>query len=205
MLRIAIVLGLGAMIPPAMATSNRAMFAGLGLAAVYVVIRMALRNRAAPVLTIGVLGLVGGLVLVGNGLLTQIQERQSYGSLSETRFSPVPRDDRPDAGLTPARFRRAAAVVRQHRLGRHARLLLDRDVQLRLVGLALFLTFLWGTTLRTWRAQGDVDLALHSVLVVACLIIFVYGLDVMQMLTVLLVAAVLLRRRYGLDADDVGD
>ena len=67
------------------------------------------------------------------------------------------------------------------------------------VGLALFLAFLWGSTLRTWRSPGDVDLVLHSVLVVASVIIVVYGLDIMQLLTIMLVAAVLLRRRYGLD------
>lgn len=201
-LRIAIVIGLGAMIPPAMATSNRAMFAGLGLAAVYVVIRMALRNRAAPVLTIGVLGLIGGLVLVGNGLLSQIEERQSYGSSSETRFSlyreTIDRTwDSPLLGFGAPRpsFDNIVSVGTQ---GYFWTLMFSFGF----VGLGLFLTFLWGTTIRTWRAEGDIDLVLHSVLVVTCLIIFVYGLDVMQLLTVMLVAAVLLRRRYGLDTTD---
>jgi hypothetical protein len=72
------------------------------------------------------------------------------------------------------------------------------------VGLALFLMFLWGTTARTWRAPGDVDIVLHSVLVVASVIIAVYGLDIMQMLAIMLVAAVLLRRRYGLDTAETG-
>ena len=70
------------------------------------------------------------------------------------------------------------------------------------VGLALFLLFIWGTTLHTWRAPTDVQLVLHSVLVVASLAILIYGLDIMQMLSLVLVAAVLLRRRYGLDEDD---
>lgn len=204
-LRAAIIIGLIAMIPPAMATSNRAMFAGLGLAAVYVVIRMAVRNRAAPVLTIGILGLIGGLVLVGNGLLTQIQERQSYGSSSETRFSlyreTIQRTwESPILGFGAPRpsYDNIVSVGTQ---GYFWTLMFSFGF----VGLALFLTFLWGTTARTWRATGDIDLVLHSVLIVTCLIIFVYGLDVMQLLTVMLISAMLLRRRYGLDTANVGD
>jgi hypothetical protein len=44
--------------------------------------------------------------------------------------------------------------------------------------------------------------ALHATLVVSSLAIVVYGLDIVQLLAIALVAAVLLRRRYGLDADD---
>lgn len=86
-LRVAIVVGLAAMIGPAMATGNRGMFVGLILAAVYVVVRLAVRNRAAPVLTIAVLGVIGAAVLIGNGLLTQISTRQEYGDSSGTRFT----------------------------------------------------------------------------------------------------------------------
>jgi hypothetical protein len=71
------------------------------------------------------------------------------------------------------------------------------------IGLALFLVFLWGTTIRTWRAPSDVELALHSSLLVTCGAVFVYGLDIMQMLALVLVSALLLRRRYGLDRDVV--
>jgi polysaccharide biosynthesis protein PslJ len=39
--------------------------------------------------------------------------------------------------------------------------------------------------------------------VVTCGAVFVYGLDIMQMLALVLVSALLLRRRYGLDRDVV--
>ncbi len=203
-LRVGIVGGLAAMVGPAMATGNRGMFAGLILAAVYVVVRLAARDRAAPVLAIAVLGVVGAAVLVGNGLLGQIATRQHYGDSSGTRFS-----------LYEETFKR---TLQSPLLGYGApRPSPAHEISLGtqgyvwmlmfsfgFVGLALFLTFLWGTTLRTIRAPGDVDLVLHSVLVVASAIIVVYGLDIMQFLTIMLVAAMLLRRRYGLDGSGPG-
>lgn len=204
LLRLGIIAGLCGMLAPALSTSNRGMFAGLVLAAVYVVIRMAVRDRAAPVITIAVLGIVGSIVLVANGLLTQIQTRQQYGDSNGTRF-----------GLYEETFRR---TLDSPLLGYGApRPSVEPGISLGtqgyvwmlmfsfgFVGLALFLLFLWGTTVRTWRAPGDIDLILHSVLVVASTIIVVYGLDIMQLLTVMLVAAILLRRRYGLDTSGPG-
>lgn len=204
LLRVLIVLGAVAMLAPAFSTSNRGMFVGLLLAAVYVVVRLALRDRAAPVITIAVVGIVGAVVLIANGLLTQLQTRQEYGDSNGTRFA-----------LYDETFRR---TLDSPLLGYGApRPSVDNIVSVGtqgyvwmlmfsygFVGLALFLTFLWGTTWRTRRAPGDVDLALHSVLVVASAIIVVYGLDIMQLLTVMLVAAMLLRRRHGLDPTDSG-
>lgn len=204
LLRGAIVVGLAVMIAPAMATSNRGMFAALVLAAVYVVVRLAIRDRAAPVLSIAVLGVVGAVVLVANGLLAQISARQQYGDSSGTRFT-----------LYDETFRR---TLQSPLLGYGApRPSTEQAISVGtqgyvwmlmfsfgFVGLALFVTFLWGTTLRTWRAPGDIDLVLHSTLVVASVVIAVYGLDVMQLLTIMLVAGVLLRRRYGLDDSPTG-
>ncbi len=203
-LRITIVGGLAAMIAPAMATGNRGMFAGLILAAVYVVVRLAARNRAAPVLAIAVLGVVGAGVLVGNGLLDQIATRQHYGDSSGTRFSLYEETFRrtlesPLLGYGAPRPSPAHEVS----LGTQGYVWMLM-FSFGFVGLALFVTFLWGTTLRTMRAPGDVDLVLHSVLVVASAIIVVYGLDIMQFLTIMLVAAMLLRRRYGLDDTEPG-
>ncbi|MEV7398700.1 O-antigen ligase family protein [Aeromicrobium sp. NPDC092404] len=204
LLRVAIIGGMAAMIGPAMATGNRGMFAGLALAAVYVVVRLAARDRAAPVLTIAVLGVMGTAVLIGNGLLTQIATRQQYGDSSHTRFSlyeeTIARTLRsPLLGYGAPRPSPAHEVS----LGTQGYVWMLM-FSFGFVGLALFITFLWGTTLRTIRAPGDVDLVLHSVLVVASGIIFVYGLDIMQFLTIMLVAALLLRRRYGLDDTGTG-
>ncbi|AWB91328.1 O-antigen ligase family protein [Aeromicrobium chenweiae] len=204
LLRIGIVAGMGAMLPSALSTSNRGMFAGLVLAAVYVVIRMALRDRAAPVITIAVLGVGGAVVLIANGLLTQIQTRQQYGDSNGTRFSLYEETfrrtlDSPLLGYGAPRPSAEPGIS----LGTQGYVWMLM-FSFGFVGLALFLVFLWGTTMRTWRSPGDIDLVLHSVLVVASVVIVVYGLDIMQLLTVMLVAGVLLRRRYGLDTSAPG-
>jgi hypothetical protein len=201
--RVVIVLGLAAMIAPALATSNRGMFAGLVLAGVYVVVRLAIRDRAAPVLAIAVLGVVGAAVLIAQGLLHQIHTRQQYGDSSGTRFSlyheTFERSLRsPLLGYGAPRPSASEPLISAGTQGYVWMLMFSFGF----VGLAFFLTFLWGTTLRTWRAPGDVDLVLHSVLVVASVIIAIYGLDIMQLLSIMLVAAVLLRRRHGLDTAD---
>lgn len=201
--RVVLVVAAVAMVPPAMATSNRGMFAGLGLVVLYVVVRLALRNRAAPVLSLGAFGLAVALFVLARGLIDQIAARQQYGQSNESRFS-----------LYVETFER---TLESPLLGHGAPRPSDLQglsvgtqgyvwmlmFSFGFVGLALFLWFLWGTTIRTWRAPGDVHLVLHSVLLVACLAVLVYGLDIMQMLALVLVAALLLRQRYGLD-EDVG-
>lgn len=205
LLRLAILVGFVAMIPPSIATGNRGMFGALAISGAYVVIRMAVRNRAAPVLSLGILGLAGVGVLIASGLVERISTRQQYGDSLGTR-----------ASLYVETLQR---TMQSPLLGYGA----PRPSQLQdislgtqgyvwmlmfsygFVGLALFLTFLWGTTLRTWRVPGDVDLVLHSMLVAASVVIVVYGLDIMQLLTIMLVAAVLVRRRHGLEPDDPDD
>jgi hypothetical protein len=204
-LRGAIIAGLGVAVVPAMASSNRGMFAGLVLAAVYVVVRLAIRNRAAPVIAIASLGVVGAAVLVANGLLTQISTRQEYGKSTDLRASVYAETfertlQSPLLGYGAPR----PSLVNEVSAGTQGYVWMLM-FSYGFVGLALFLVFLWGTTFRTRAAPGDVDLVLHSVLVVASVIIGFYGLDIMQLLTVVLVAAVLLRRRYGLDADAPGE
>lgn len=198
--RATIVVAAVVMIAPAMATTNRAMFAGIALAGVYVVARLAARDRAAPVLSLGALGIVAAGIMLWQGLLDSIAARQEYGS-GETRLTLYEETIRrtlesPLLGFGAPRpsFEQDISVGTQ---GHVWTLMFSYGF----VGLGLFLLFLWGTTLRTARCRDDADVALHSTLVVASLVVVIYGLDVMQLLTVFLVAAVLLRRRYGIDAD----
>lgn len=194
--RLFLLAALGAMLVPAMATSNRGMFAAFALGALYVTLRMTLRNRAAPVLSIVGLGIVGIAVLIASGVPQRIAERQLYSQTTEGR-----------SALYVETFQRTLASPL---LGYGApRPSLTHEVSVGtqgyiwslmfsfgFVGLALFLWFLLATTWRTRRAADDVDVVLHSVLVMTCFLITVYSLDIMQMLTVILVAALLLRARY---------
>ena len=190
-----------AMVPPAVASSNRGMFVALGVAVTYVVIRLAIRNRAAPVLGLAAVGLGAVTFVLSRGLLDQLSTRQQYGQSSEARFSlyteTISRTlQSPLLGYgapRPSEFQDLSVGTQ----GYVWTIMFSHGF----VGLAFFLLFLWGTTLHTWRAPSDIQLVLHSVLVVASLAVFVYGLDIIQMLSVVLVAALLLRRRYGLDDD----
>ena len=185
-----------------MASSNRGMFGALALAAAYVVVRLALRNRAVPVLALGGVGVVAAVVLVRQGLLEQISTRQEYGQSTGARFTlyaeTIERTlESPLLGWGAPRPS-AAQELSVGTQGYVWTLMFSYGF----VGLFLFLLFLWGTTLRTWRAPGDADVALHASLVVTSLAVIVYGLDIVQLLALVLVAALLLRRRHGLDGPD---
>ncbi len=200
--RAVLLAGAIAMVPPAMATSNRGMFAALGIAVIYIVARLGVRNRAAPVLGLGAIGLAAALFLLSRGLVDQIAARQQYGQSTGSRFSLYGETlqrtlENPLLGYGAPR----PSSVQDLSVGTQGyvwTVMFSHGF----IGLALFLLFIWGTTLRTWRAPSDIQLVLHSVLVVTSLSILIYGLDIIQMLSMVLVAAVLLRKRYGLDEDD---
>ncbi len=198
-LRVLIVVALGVMLIPAAASSNRGMFAALALAAAYVVVRLAVRDRAAPMITIAVLGSIGAAVLVANGLIAQVAQRQQYGQSIGVRLD-LYRETFERTLQSPLLGYGAPrpSAVQEISVGTQGYMWMLM-FSYGFVGLALFLMFLWGSTLRTWRSPGDVDLVLHSVLVVASVVVIFYGLDIMQLVAIMLVAAVLLRRRYGLE------
>lgn len=203
-LRALIVVGLAVMLVPATASSNRGMFAALGLAGAYVVVRMAVRDRAAPMITIALVGAIGAAVLIANGVISQISTRQQYGqsigvrldlyreTFARTLHSPL-------LGYGAPR----PSTVQEISVGTQGYVWMLM-FSFGFVGLILFVLFLWGSTLRSWQAPGDVGLVLHSVLVVASAVIVFYGLDIMQLLTIMLVAALLLRNRYGLEGRSAG-
>ena len=155
--RIVLLTGALAMVPPAMATSNRGMFAALGLAVVYIVVRLAVRNRAVPVLGLGAVGLAAVLFLLSRGLVDQIAARQEYGKSTGSRFSlyteTIQRTlEHPLLGYgapRPSGFQDLSVGTQ----GYVWTVMFSHGF----VGLALFLLFLWGTTLRTWRAPSDVQ------------------------------------------------
>ena len=202
--RALIVVGLAVMLVPATASSNRGMFAALGLAGAYVVIRLAIRDRAAPMITIALVGAIGTAVLVANGVISQISTREQYGQSIGVRLD-----------LYRETFRRTLhspllgygaprpSALQEISVGTQGYIWMLM-FSFGFVGLMLFVLFLWGSTLRSWHSTGDVGLVLHSVLVVASVVIIFYGLDIMQLLTVVLVAALLLRGRYGLEGRAAG-
>ncbi|MFT4288902.1 O-antigen ligase family protein [Nocardioides sp.] len=186
---------LAASVVPAVASSNRGMFLGLGAAAMYVVFRLALSGRVR-VLVVALVGLAALVVaLIQLGALGAISNRQEYSSSTEGRASLYAETwqrtlDSPIFGWGAPR----PSLHHEISVGTQG-YVWSVMFSYGLVGLALFAIFLAGLVLRTWRVADDVSLVLHASLVGAMVIVPFYGLDVMQWLTIGTLGALLLRSR----------
>lgn len=191
--RAAVVLGVGALAIPALASLNRGMFLGLLAGVASVVVRLAFRGRYLAFVVSGAMATLGGAVLIQAGLLTRIAERQLVSDTTSGR-----------AGIYRETFQRTLdspllghgsplpAYEGTISIGTQGHVWMVM-FSYGFVGLALFLLFLVGGTWRTRSAPGTVGLWLHGCLVAACVTIAFYGLDTMQMLCVALVLGLLLR------------
>lgn len=180
---------------PALATSNRGMLLGLAVGTGYVLIRVAARGQLARVAGLGlvVCGVVGALL--ASGALGNILGRQEYSDSTSGRLS-----------IYDATFE---ATMKSPLLG-YGSPRMDATIGISLgtqgyiwmlmfsfgfVGLGLFLYFLFSGIFYTWKAPGSAGLWLHGVLITAVAIIPYYSLDIMQMTTIALAMAILLRAR----------
>jgi polysaccharide biosynthesis protein PslJ len=194
--RVALVVLLLVSLYPAVETSNRGMFLGLGLSILYVVGRLALRGRLLPALGAAVAMLIAGVFLVVSGAAAGILGRQQYSNSTGTRAdvyaetirltfeSPLvgwatPKAD-PTIGIALGTQGHAWTYMFSYGF----------------VGLALFCLFLWGGILRTSGAPSMARLWLHSVPVTVAATMWFYGLGTIQLIVVALILALLLRGRY---------
>ncbi len=193
-----VVAGLAVSLVPAVATTNRGMFLGIGLAMGYVLVRWALQGRVLPALLgIAVTAAVAGW-LVASGSVERILGRQQYSDSTGDRGE-----------LYTDTF---LAALDSPLLGYGAPLL-DETVGIHMgtqgylwtlmfcygfVGLGLFMAFLHGGTLATLRVRSSTGILVHAVPVAACVFFAYYGLDAVQFILICLSLAVLLRaQRYG--------
>jgi hypothetical protein len=191
-----ILVGLAASAVPAVASSNRGMFLGLGLGIVYVAVRLAGRGRVGPFLAVVAGGGAVAAALVSAGLLDAIATRQEHSDTTSGRASLYSETfirtmDSPFLGWGAPR----PSLVHDISVGTQGHIWMLM-FSYGFVGLGLFVWFLWGATVRTWPAPGTHRLWMHATLVAASVIIFYYGLDNMQMVVVAVVAGLLLRDRY---------
>ncbi|MHA7180686.1 O-antigen ligase family protein [Arthrobacter sp. MDB2-24] len=181
---------------PALETSNRGLFIGIAVSVLYVALRLALLRRFAPLLAVIGIAALGISMLIGSGAVAEILERQEYSDSTGGR-----------ASIYAATIE---AVLKSPLIGYGAPRL-DESIGVSLgtqgyvwmlafsyglIGLALFCLFLWGAIARTSPVSTIAGLCLHSTLVAAAVIMIFYSFDVMQMTTIALAAAVLLRDRY---------
>lgn len=179
---------------PTVQALNRGMLVTLAIALAYVAFRLALRGKTLPFLGLAATGAVTVVALAVLGFFGSLAERAQTGS-NETRLAlyreTIARTlDSPLLGYGAPRPSNVLGVS----VGTqgHVWYLM---FSFGFVGLALFLWFLYGAVLRTWRAPRWELLWLHSSLVGACFMVFFYGLGTFQLLTVALVATLLLRHR----------
>lgn len=193
--KIALLALLGLSFLPALATSNRGMLLGVAVGTAYVVLRIAARGQLLKVAGLGLGVAAVAWALMASGALSQILGRQEYSDSTSGRLR-----------IYDATF---AGTLESPLLG-HGGPKMDSTIGISLgtqgyiwmlmfsygfVGLGLFLYFLFRGILTTWQAPGTPGLWLHGVLITAIAIIPYYSLDIMQMTTVALAMAVLLRAK----------
>lgn len=188
-------IGAAAAAAPAIASSNRGLFLGLGVAIGYVVLRLLIRGKWLAfvwvcVLASGVLGL-----LAVSGAFAAITERQEVVDTTQGRSQLYDEAfertlDSPILGYGAPRpsFTSEITVGTQGALW-------NTMFCFGFVGLALFAWFFIGMILRTWSAPSTASLWLHSAIVSAVVVGIFYGLD-QNMLNVGLIGGLLLRERY---------
>jgi hypothetical protein len=182
-------------VPPALATLNRGIFIGVGVAALYLALRLARRLTFAGWVRLLALGAVvgAGVLTFGAGSLARLTERTSSGESVSTRqalYSETFRRtlDSPWLGQGAPRPSETASVSAGTQ-GHVWYVMFSYGF----VGLALFLLTLWGFALTTWRVRSLETLLLQTPLVVVNVMIAFYGLDGMHLVVVLVCFAVLVR------------
>jgi hypothetical protein len=182
-----------AALPPALATLNRGIFVGLFVAGCALLWRYRRLVRLGHLLAALVpLGLFAAVV-VRSGALDKIGQRTSASSTTADR-----------ASIYAEAFNRTLGSPLLGYGAPRPSALLDVSVGTQghfwyvmfshgFVGLALFLTTIWGLALVTRRAPDLPTALMHTTLVVVSVMLMFYGLDGMNLLIVLLTAMVLLR------------
>lgn len=191
--RTAVLAVLAASLVPLGASSNRGMFLALGVAVAYAGVRLAVRGRWAPLAGLVAVGLAVIAYFLSSGLAESIELRQRYSestsgrmavyveTLERTMGSPLFGYGAPRPSET--------ADVSVGTQGWIWMLMFSYGF----VGLALFVWFLAGVVIRTWRAPTTVMLFLHSSLVAVCAMIAYYGLHSQLLILTVVIAGLLLR------------
>jgi len=182
-------------VPPALATLNRGIFIGVGVAALYLGVRLARRLTFVGWIRVLALGTIvaAAVFTFGSGSLSRLTERTSSGESVSTRQAIYAETfrrtlDSPWLGQGAPRPSETAAVSAGTQ-GHIWYVMFSYGF----VGLALFLLTFWGFALTTWRVRSLETLLLQTPLVVVNVMIAFYGLDGMHLVVVLVCFAVLVR------------
>ena len=184
---------LAAALVPAFATLNRGMFLAVGMMLAYGALRLALRGRLVPLVSILTFTALGLVVAVQSGVTTSLAERLRYSQTNTSR-STIYRQAF-DGALDSPLFGNGAPrpsnllTVSIGTQGQVWNVMFSYGF----VGLALFLGW-FGLAAISSRHAGDAyTLWTHTAVVVACATFFFYGYDGPQLAVLMVACAVALR------------
>ncbi|MDW4573604.1 O-antigen ligase domain-containing protein [Microbacterium sp. M3] len=190
-----LVAGLVAIIPPAVATSNRGLFLGLAGAIAYIMLRLILRGKWMALLWVAILSVAGALILTMSGFLDEIIARQEAadtttgrGNLYAETFERTLGSPILGYGAPRPSYWSEISIGTQGAIW-------NAMFCFGFVGLALFALMLLNGALRTIDAPNLSALWLHASVVVACGLSVFYGLD-RQLVFVGIALAMMLREKY---------
>ncbi|WP_146111919.1 O-antigen ligase [Arthrobacter sp. MYb227] len=181
---------------PAVATSNRGMFVGLAIAIGYALMRHLGHGHWQLAAIIGAGAVVLGVMLVSSGAISGILGRQDYSDSTGGRLALYEKTweqslQAPVLGHGSPRIDPTIGVS----LGSQG-YLWTLMFCYGFVGLSLFLYFIVNGILRTWRLANTADIWLHASLIAGLSLTPFYGLSAMQLTSLAVVLAMLLRQRY---------
>lgn len=182
-------------VPPAVASSNRGLFLGLGVGIGYVAVRLLLRGHWLSFVWVCILSSGVLFLLSVSGAVDEVMARQEVADtttgrslLYEETF--IRTLESPIIGFGSPR----PSLTSEITVGTQGALW-NTMFCFGFVGLALLAWFLIGGALRTAAAPNTIALWLHSAVVSSCIVAVFYGLD-RHMLSICLILGLLLRERY---------
>ena len=191
--RRAVVLLVAAAVPPALATLNRGIFVGVAVTAAVAVVRLRRRIRLGHVLAAAVPLAALGAGVLASGALDKVGERTSTSSTTADRASLYREafERTKESPLLGYGAPRPSDVldISVGTQGQFWNVMFSHGF----VGLALFLALVWGLALTTRRTRDLAGAFVHATLVVVSVTIAFYGLEGMNVLIVMVTAALLLR------------
>ncbi|MVA75308.1 hypothetical protein GC722_04590 [Auraticoccus sp. F435] len=179
---------------PAFLSLNRGMFLGLGVALVYVVVRLALRGHWRALVVLVAVALVAGGLLTLLPVTERLSNRLEVSSTTEDRASLYLETLRrtaesPLLGYGAPRPSETAGAPSAGTQGQFWMVLFSHGV----VGAVLFVGWLLVLLAKTLRAPGTVGLVCHTVVLVTLVEIFYYGIVASGLMLALVAAALALR------------
>ncbi|WP_314506496.1 O-antigen ligase family protein [uncultured Rothia sp.] len=191
--RIALLIAMALSTVPAIATSNRGMFIGLGISAAYVLLRQFLAANWRAV-GIGVAAIMAVVVaLFASGTVDHILGRQDYSDSTGGRAALYQATwkatlESPIIGYGTPRMEPSIGVS----MGTQG-YLWTLMFCFGFVGLALFLLFILGTVVAGARVKTAAGYWLHSLPVASCVVFIFYSFDIAQLSILLLASMACLR------------